>query len=144
MWRWFSFLVISISLSAAYSDVAQGAIRKASYSQTNVTWQFDSRRLESDEMDTKIYLIVNGRRVFLLRASSQFRVLDRRDYGSHAVPSTAITACAGWWAGQGQDLYVIRRKRQLVVFIRYLDEQAPIGAYQRLKVIALRRYVGIN
>ena len=90
-------------------------------------------------MDTKIYLLVNGRRVFLLRAGSQFSVLDRQDYESHAVPSTAITACAGWWAGQGQDLYVIRRQRQLVVFIRYLDEQAPIGAYKRLKVIPLSR-----
>jgi hypothetical protein len=139
MWRWFSFLVISIFLTAACSDSTQGAIRKARYYQTNVTWQFDSHRLKSDEMDTQIYLIVNGRRVFLLRAGSQFSVLDRQDYESHAVPSSAVTACAGWWAGQGQDLYVIRRKRQLVVFIRYLDEQAPIGAYKRLKVIALRR-----
>lgn len=139
MSRWFSLLVISLSIIAAYPDVAQGGIRKASYSQTNVTWQFDSRRLESDAMDTKIYLIVNGRRVFLLRAGSQFGVLDRQGYESHAVPSTAITACSGWWAGQGQDLYVIRRKRQLVVFIRHLDEQAPIGAYKRLKVIPLSR-----
>jgi hypothetical protein len=137
MWRCLLFLIALTILSTAYSGSARGAGRKAGRAEVSVSWQFDTRRLEYDLPDTKVYLVVDGRRIFLLRASSQFSVLERELYSGHDVPATAIAACAGWWAGQGQDLYVTRRGRRLIVFARYLDEQAPVERYRRLKVIPL-------
>lgn len=131
-------LIVLTSISTAYGGSARGAHRNQARAQAAISWQFETRRMKYDVPDTKVYLVVGRRRIFLLRAPSQFSVLDRQNYSGHAVPAAAITACAGWWAGQGQDLYVIRSKKRLIVFARNLDEQAPVERYSRLKVIQLR------
>lgn len=104
----------------------------------DVTWVFDVKVDHDGNPRGKVFLVVGGRRVLLLsNVPDGFSVLDRADYSSRGVPATAITACSGWWAGQGKDMYVIRRNRQLVVFIRYLDEgEGPAPAYRRLRVIS--------
>lgn len=139
MWRCLLFLVVLATFPAATGEAAQGGGKKATYGQANVKWQFDIRHDRDGNPQSRVFLVVGGRRVFLLRVVALFRVLDRQDYSSRDVPATAITACTGWWAGSGEDLYVIRRNRQLIVFIRSLDEQTPVPAYKRLKVIPLPR-----
>ena len=107
--------------------------------QAEVRWQFDTRQDRDGNPNTRVYLVVDGRRVFIKREMSQFGVLDRTDYSGRDVPATALAACTGWWAGSGSEMYVLRRGRQLIVYIRYLEEQTELGKYQRLKVIPLGR-----
>jgi hypothetical protein len=137
MWRCLLFLIALTTVATAHSGSARGAVRKAGRATATVSWRFDTRKMEYDQPDTRVYLMVGGRRIFLLRASSQFSILERELYDGHDVPASAITACSGWWAGQGQNLYVIRSRKRLIVFVQYLDEQAAVERYRRLKVIAL-------
>ena len=135
MRRCLLFLFVSttvFTVPSGATPIARGKVREA---QAGVSWQFDERKGKYEIPNTKIYLVVGGRRIFIFRAPSHFDVLERQLYGTHNVPASAIAACTGWWAGQGQDLYVIRRKGRLIVFLRNLDEQAPIEPYARLKVI---------
>jgi hypothetical protein len=136
-----ALLVISIFSIGAFSHSAPAAIAKSVRRQTTADWQFETRRRTYDTPDTRIYLKVNGRRIFILRASSEFSILAPGDYKTHDVPAGAIAACTGWWAGQGQDLYVVRRKNQLLVYVRYEDEEADLPGYRRLKVIPLGRQI---
>jgi hypothetical protein len=112
-------------------------VKTTAAAEPNVTWLFDIKENEGTPQG-KVYLQVGDRKVLLLPdTAGNYSVLERADYRSHGVPAQAITASTGWWAGQGEDLYVIRRGNQLIVFIRDLDESARVGAYRRLKVIPL-------
>jgi hypothetical protein len=127
-----------MTCSTALGEATRGAVKKVSHSQAGVSWLFNIRNDKDGNPQGKVFLLVGGRKVLILPdAAAQYSVLDRTDYKSHDVPDTAVTACTGWWAGQGEDMYVLRRKRQLVVFIRYLDEGVSVPAYKRLKVISL-------
>ena len=135
MWRHLVFPVLFAALFAVPCEVARGARQKSARAQAEVTWAFDTHEDRDGNPRTKVFLVVGGRRVLLTETTARFSVLERQDYKSHAVPAAAVTACAGWWAGAGEDLYVTRRNRSLIVFSRALDEQARTPPYKRLKVI---------
>ena len=103
-----------------------------------VAWQFDTRSRKDLAPQTDVFLRVDGRRVLILQnAEEPFQEVERQDYKSRTIPAQAIAACAGWWAGQGDELYVVRRAHSLVVFRKEEDEQAPVFPWKRLKVIPL-------
>ena len=107
--------------------------------QSQVSWVFTLRHDPDLTPHSNVFLRVSGRRILILRdADSAFTVLNRTDYHDHDVPRQAIAACTSWFAGQGEDLYVIRRSGRLIVFSRALDEQAGPFPYKRLKVVSLR------
>ena len=135
MWRHPCFLILFAALFAVPCEAARGARQKSARAQAEVTWAFDTHEDRDGNPRTKVFLVVGGRRVLLTETTARFSVLERQDYKSHAVPAAAVAACAGWWAGAGEDLYVTRRGRSLVVYSRALDEQAPASRYKRLKVI---------
>ena len=88
---------------------------------------------------TDVFLQIGGRKVLVLgHAQDEFQVSPQANYKERGIPALALTACAGWWGGAGDDLYVIRRGRSLVVFRREEDEQVPPLPWKRLKVIPLR------
>jgi hypothetical protein len=129
------FIFLLAALAAGTRPPAQGQGQKPAGAKAEVNWLFDAREDGDGIPHTKVSLAVGDRRVFLEEVAAKFAVLERRDYKSHGVPASALTACSGWWAGAGEDLYVVRRRGSLVVYSRTLDEQAPVGAYKRLKVI---------
>lgn len=132
-------LFVLTTFSTTLCKAESGAYKKAMQGEVNASWQFDLTIAEdSDTPRGKVYLLVGSRKVLIFSdAIGAFSVIERADYKSKGVPTTALTACSGWWAGQGQDLYVVRRRKQLIVYIRELDEQAAIPPYRRLKVIPL-------
>ena len=129
--------VLTTSLSAVPSTAAGIFRQKSSPAPAGVTFRFDEREDGDGNPHTKVFLAVGDRRVLLRETTGKFSALDKSDYKSHHVPAAAVAACTGWWAGSGEDLYVLRRNRSLIVYSRTLDEQAPVGAYRRLKVIPL-------
>lgn len=137
MRRFLMSLVVLTMLFAVPGRAAMGG--EFNRRQTTIEWLFDSRTDQYGSPNTRVYLVVGGRRYFVLRTASQFSVVERGQYAEHDVPASAVAACVSWWAGSGEELYVTRRGRQLIVYIRYLDEQTEVGRYTRLKVITLRR-----
>jgi len=128
-------LLMLTALCAVPAVAARGAAQKAANAQAEVTWAFDTHEDRNGNPHTKVFLIVGARRVLVMETTANFSALERKDFKEHGVPATAVTACSGWWAGAGEDLYVVRRNRSLIVFSRSLDEQAPASPYKRLKVI---------
>ena len=112
---------------------------KTAPGKTNIKWVFETRMDKDDETPlSKAYLLIGNRKILVRdEAMGRYDIVERKDYVSLRAPSSAIAACSIWWAGQGQDLYVIRRNKQLVVFIRFKDEGAPTTSYETLKTIRL-------
>ena len=130
------FLLALTVFSAAFCQAVPSTPRKALRTEVSVKWVFDIKKNSDDTPRGKVYLMVGDRKILIRRAVvGDYHVIEPTDYKSSKVPASAIAACGGWWAGQGEDLYVIRRKNQLIVYIRYLDESAPTPPYRRLKVI---------
>lgn len=123
---------------AFFAFPAEASVGKANGFQGNVSWQFDSREDRDGNPQTRVYLKVGARRVFIIRETAQFSVLERKDYSSHEVPQRALTACLSWWAGGGSEMYVVRRGRQLIVYRRSLDEQVDTGPFVRFKTIPVK------
>lgn len=130
MWR----PLLPLFLLTALCPVPAAA-QKTAGARAEVAWAFDTHEDRDGNPRTKVFLVVGARRVLVTESAANFNVLERKDFKEHAVPAAALTACSGWWAGQGADLYVTRRGRSLVVYSRDLDEQAPASRYKRLKVI---------
>jgi len=105
-----------------------------------LAWSFDIHGDHDGNPHGRVFLRVNGRRVLILPETDMgYHLVQRSDYRAINVPAEALTACSGWWAGAGMDLYVARRGGRLNVFLRDLDEQAPASAYRLIKSIPLPR-----
>ena len=129
-------LILVLLFPAAFPCPARAA---PSMRQSQVFWSFDLRRDPDLTPHSNVFLHVRGKRILILRdADSAFNVMARTSYPDHDVPSQAISACTSWFAGQGEDLYVIRRRHTLIVYRRAVDEEAATLPYKRLKVIPLR------
>ena len=135
-----SKLLIAGTIFAALLPRISAAPAPAAPGQTPpLAWVFQMRRDSQGSPHTAVLLRVGGRLVPVLRdAADEFRTLARAGYKEKGVPAPALTACAGWWAGQGDDLYVIRRAHSLIVFRREEDEQVPALPWKRLQIIPLR------
>lgn len=120
---------------------AAGAVTPGAAGQTDgVSFEYREREGRDSLPRTDVSLTVHGRR-FLIRSNvvGKFRNLERSEYAEHQVPGAAVAAGTGWWAGQGEDIYVVRRGNQLVVYVRELDESAGASKYRRRRVIPLPR-----
>lgn len=135
---WLVVWLVVVGSAAAHAQKA--ASRPATAQATlPVRWVFDIKRDKNENPSGSVYLQVGGKRHHILAASSAFEVVPRDRYKDYKIPAYAIAACAGWWAGAGDDLYVVRRGRQLDVYWRSLDEQANTPPYKRIKSIRLAR-----
>jgi photosystem II stability/assembly factor-like uncharacterized protein len=135
------FLVALTLLTSLVCSAEPHALARAPQSDAEIKWMFDIKEDNSGTPRGKVYLMVGERKTLIRsRAIGEYHEIDRADYKSKRVPSTAITAASAWWAGQGEDLYVTRRGRQLIVYVRSLaEESAPNPRYRRLKVINLTK-----
>ena len=118
----------------ALGDTADHADPKAAPLPVALAWVFAIHDNQEGSPRGKVYLSVGGRRELVeADAQYQFQVVSRAEYHDHAVPSGALCACSGWWAGGGEDLYVVRRGNRLKVYRRWLDEESGIFPYHLLR-----------
>ncbi len=116
-----------------------GAVYAAPTPATPVlAWVFDTHPDKELVPRGKVFLKVGSKRIVIEpKAQAEFRILSRADYKEYKVPASALTACSGWFAGGGEDLYVVRHGNSLWVYRRWTDEQAPEFPYKRIRTIAL-------
>lgn len=125
-------LLLVLSASAALSTPAPPPHAPA------LTWIFDTHEDKQLIPQSKVYLRVGTKRVLIEeKAQAGFRTVSRMDYKVYKIPAAALTACSGWFAGGGQDMYVIQHKKSLRVYRRWTDEQAPEFHYKLIRTIAL-------
>ncbi len=103
-----------------------------------LTWVFDTHEDKQLIPHGKVFLKVGTRRVLIEpKAEFLFQPVGRADYKQHKVPVSALAACSGWFAGGGEDMYVIQRRNSLRVYRRWTDEQAPEFHYKLIRTITL-------
>ena len=105
-----------------------------------LAWSFDIHDDRRDSPHGRVFLCVNGSKVLVLpRAGMHYSLVPRSEYHERNVPAAALTACSGWWAGAGVDLYVVQYGGRLNVFRRDEDEQSGNSAYRLIKSVPFAR-----
>ena len=136
MLRHFLSLVVLTMVTPTLSAAMPSAVRKAAPSHASVVWKSEITKDKYGNTHRKLFLLVGGRKKLILpKVTAECMELRRAHYTLYDVPATAITACRSWWAGQGEFLYVLRRGKQLVIFLREEDEGTPVKAYKRLPIV---------
>ena len=132
----FFMLFLAVTCSAVGPHTGWAAALKPS----GVSWAFNITHTDADGTPhTRVSLRIGARRVLIAPdIEEQFSLVPRQEYKERRIPSAAVAACTGWWAGQGDDFYVIRRHGHWEAFRRELDEQAAIPAYRLIRIIPLR------
>jgi len=104
-----------------------------------IQWKTD---IEWDEARTtvaggKVWLLIDGHPFLISEdAVGNYSPIEQADYASHKVPPDALSASRAWWAGNGQTLYVIRQKDELLVYSREYSEVGPRDPpYSLIKLI---------
>lgn len=72
---------------------------------------------------TEVYLVVGGsEQNLIVKENMVFSETPRELYSEYQIPGDAITACRGWWAGGGNDYWVVPENGELKVYTRWIEE----------------------
>ena len=116
----------ALAVLAALGPWPQACAAPSARQTPPLQWVFQTRRDPQINPHTDVFLRVGTKQFLVMRqAPDEFRLAAKADYKVASIPPQALTACLGWWAGEGDYLYVIRRGRSLVVYRKEVDEQGP-------------------
>ncbi len=102
-----------------------------------VRFEFETKGgLDGHAPRSRVFVNANGKRTRVFSNDESFQALSRDEFSTHRVPRRALAACFGWWAGAGDNLYVVRRGAQLDVYQQPLDEQS--GPFRFCKIKSIR------
>jgi hypothetical protein len=86
-------------------------------------WVFNEvGRAEFDAPITEVYLVVNGQKNLIVKENMLVSETPAELYKDYEIPSNALTSCRGWWAGGGNDYWVIPGTGGLEVYVRWIEE----------------------
>jgi len=101
----------------------------------DIAWKFQES-WKNEIPQTTVYLLVNGaKHAVLTKAPMRFNVIENQDYAKLQIPSTAIKACSGWWAGSGSVLYVLKKGGFLEIYEQRIDSEVGKGSWKKIKKI---------
>lgn len=113
---------------------------KSSAEIPELAWEFTN--LGTDMYDTPItmvYLIVNGTLHEIQKIEFGFWEVKKESYADYYIPNEALTACSGWWAGAGIDLWVTMKESKLIITSREkgetIDDKGEPGDFMGEPVI---------
>lgn len=88
-----------------------------------VKWDFKSLGTgQYDTPITQVNVLVNGKSHSVIKEYFGFSETSKETFKDFEIPQDAITACRGWWAGAGMDIWVIQQAYELEVYTREIAE----------------------
>lgn len=88
-----------------------------------VKWDFKSLGTgQYDTPITQVNVLVNGKSHSVIKEYFGFSETSKETFKDFEIPQDAITACRGWWAGAGMDIWVIQQAYDLEVYTREIAE----------------------
>lgn len=89
----------------------------------SLQWFFnETGKAEFDAPITEIYLVVNGQKNLISKENMLLSETPAELYKEYEIPNNALTSCRGWWAGGGNDYWVIPGTDGLEIYQRWIEE----------------------
>ncbi|TAD95261.1 MAG: hypothetical protein EAZ97_15800 [Bacteroidetes bacterium] len=101
-----------------------------------VSWNIELNEKES-EPKTSLFLSWNGKQAKIAESlNGEFAELEKEEYAQYKIPSTALTACSGFWGGLLQVYYAERKNEdELLIKIGFQDEGDAPFAFEKEMII---------
>lgn len=104
---------------------------------------FECEVISTDDVfpQSALYIVVNESKVKIANIST-CKTIKRSDYTLHDIPSNAIAAAGGYWAGAGDYFYALEKGGIVTIMAGMIDEMqieegyayAPLAIYQNGKM----------
>lgn len=92
---------------------------------TDITWEFTSKDDADGTPTTKVSVLINGVKFEIISEIGSFYEIPPSDFKSNKIPNSALTACQGWWAGAGCQLWIVDAGKSYNVIRRDIEEGNP-------------------
>ncbi|MCU0447782.1 MAG: hypothetical protein MUE85_23020 [Microscillaceae bacterium] len=107
-----------------------------------LAWEFSTIEDDMGNPRTQIYLLVNDQKHEIGKGVGNFSELEKSQYtnSQYQIPASALSACAGFWAGLGHQLWVTQKGKVLLVKEGFLEAESRRGTkviYKTIKKINL-------
>jgi hypothetical protein len=76
-----------------------------------------------------LVLAENGGAIALDTVRVSLAKIERERYAEMGIPTEALDACGGWYAGSGDYFYVVQRKGKAIVYKGFQDEAQTDQGY---------------
>jgi len=73
--------------------------------------------------ERQVSILYKGKTIPVGSYHTLIELTPKEDYRRQSVPSTAVAACGGWWAGTGDYFYIILKGDSYYLYKGWLDEQ---------------------
>ncbi len=132
------FLSLSICLVLPLAACSTFGGKKAD-APVKVAWSFEIQADASGHPRGSVFLQVENDRVLVHpNVEASYKLIAPADYAQHKVPADALAACTSYGASRGEELFVMRDKKQLIVYGRLLDEEGGTAEYRVRQFIPIR------
>ncbi|HKK73827.1 MAG TPA: hypothetical protein VJ953_02040 [Saprospiraceae bacterium] len=137
----FHTLLIMLVFSACQQN--QGEKQQPASNETSVPPMVDAKFVcteisEDETMPRSILSLYLNGQVHSLDTISTCERIGQEDYQRYAIPSGAVTAAGGWWAGAGDYFYAMVDGNVCVVMQGWQDEQQEDDGFHYEQI---RRFV---
>ena len=100
--------------------------------------QFDCKSIGTEDMPQTIVSLTANGKTWPIDTVAEAKVFEKADWPRHEIPTTALAACGGWFAGAGDYLYAIREGDSLNVYQGWQDEEQVEGGFHYKVVRAVK------
>jgi hypothetical protein len=88
-----------------------------------LAWWFDIAEDETGTPSGSVHLMARGQKVTVTReAVGGYQVIPREEFTDRKIPKIALAACSSWWAGAGEEIFIVRESSKLLVYKRLIEE----------------------
>lgn len=103
---------------------SQGSQQNSNEKETiSLQWFFnETGKAEFDAPVTEIYLVVNGQKNLIAKENMLVSETPSELFAEYEIPKDALASCRGWWAGGGNDYWVIPGTDGLEIYQRWIEE----------------------
>lgn len=97
-------------------------------------WRFKDITKDDYNPMTQINLTADNNTIFTARGSTA-DIIAKENWESYKIPSNAITACGGWYAGGGSYYYAAAEKNNINIYVGYADEGLDVSELYKYKIV---------
>lgn len=137
--RWFASFIVPVTLALSPSELRAEPAKPATGARSEAakpTWVFEIKEDAEGTPRGSVSLAVRTRKIVVLpNATGNFHEVERSEFRRKRIPAQAVMACSGWWAGSGEDFYVVRSKGRLTVYRATIDSQGGAGRFRLIRTI---------
>jgi hypothetical protein len=90
-----------------------------------------------DQPTAQLFVVTGGKRTEVAKVNCHLTAYQPENFETYDIPSNAVAACGGWWAGAGDYFYLVPTGQGWEVFQGWEDEGQEDQGYHYKKVLSL-------